>query len=90
MQRRDHSIENYASRAIEGIALSPEEDLLLFPEAGQPDSKLQRLLENMAKVEIGPFAPRPELIAAAIVRLNSIARKAGPPSVSSAASETSP
>lgn len=61
--------QNYASRAIEGITASPNDDLNLFPAGGTPGANLPRLLENMAKVEIGPLTPRARLIAAAIARL---------------------
>ncbi len=59
-------IRNYTLRAIEGIAASPEEDLNLFADNGAPSANLARLLENMAKVEIGPLGARSELIAAAV------------------------
>ena len=62
-------IQTYASRAIEGIAASPDADLNLFPPGEPPKTNLQRLLENMARVEIGPLAVRSDLIAAAIERL---------------------
>jgi hypothetical protein len=64
-------IQSYARRAIEGIAASPNDDLNLFPAGGSPSANLLRLLENMAKVEIGPLAPRAGLIAAAVARLGS-------------------
>ncbi len=62
-------IQNYAARAIEGIAASPNDDLNLFQADGTAGANLSRLLENMAKVEIGPLATRTGLIAAAIDRL---------------------
>jgi hypothetical protein len=62
-------IQNYASRAIEGIVTSPDADLNLFPPGEMTKINLQRLLENMARVEIGPLAVRKDLIAAAIERL---------------------
>lgn len=62
-------IQNYATRAIDGIAASPDEDLTLFLPDGTPGANLSRLLENMAKVEIGPLAARAGLITAAIDRL---------------------
>lgn len=62
-------IHTYALAAIAGIALSPAEDLRLFPTKQTPGTNLRQLLANMAKVEIGPLAPRPGLIAAAVARL---------------------
>lgn len=59
-------IHNYALRAIEGVASDPDEDLRLFSSDGTPGTNLPRLMFNMAKVEIGPLAARPELIAAAV------------------------
>ncbi len=62
-------LQNYAARAIEGIAASAADDLKLLPDPGPRDPVLERLLLNMAKVEIGPFAPRAALVSAAIARL---------------------
>ncbi len=62
-------IQNYASRAIEGIATSQSADLNLFISGEMPGTNLRPLLENMAKVEIGPLAVRTDLIVAAIERL---------------------
>ncbi len=62
-------IQNYAWRAIEGLAPRPSDDLQLFPGGGAPGANLPRLLENMAKVEIGPLAARAGLIADAVARL---------------------
>ncbi|WP_156964729.1 hypothetical protein [Methylocapsa aurea] len=59
-------IHNYALRAIQGIASSPDEDLHLFSPDGTPGPNLPRLMQNMAKVEIGPLAAGSELIAAAV------------------------
>lgn len=67
-------IENYAVRAIAGIAASPNEDLNLFLADGTARASLAQLMENMAKVEIGPMAARTALISAAIAKL-------GPPSL---------
>jgi hypothetical protein len=60
-------LTNYASRAIEGIARSPDEDLKLFEADGTPLPALTRLLANMAAVEIGPYRADGKLIDAAIV-----------------------
>jgi hypothetical protein len=62
-------IQNYAARAIEGIATNPNDDLNLFLADGTAGANLSLLLENMAKVEIGPWAAQARLIAAAIDRL---------------------
>lgn len=62
-------LRNYALRAIAGIAQSPDEDLKLFSASGAPGSNLARLLANMARVEIGPFAASERVITAAISRL---------------------
>lgn len=59
-------IHQYALRAIEGIAHDPDEDLNLFSPDGAPGANLPRLMNNMAKVEIGPLRARADLIAAAI------------------------
>jgi hypothetical protein len=72
-------IQNYASRAIEGIAASPNDDLTLFLADGSASANLPRLLDNMAKVEIGPMTARASLIAAAIERLSPRSVAAGTP-----------
>jgi hypothetical protein len=59
-------LANYAARAIEGIARSPDEDLKLFDTQGGPLPALPRLLANMASVEIGPYRADAKLIRAAI------------------------
>jgi hypothetical protein len=59
-------LANYAARAIEGIAQSPDEDLKLFAADGTPLPTLPRLLANMASVEIGPYRADAKLIDAAI------------------------
>ncbi|MCI0466781.1 MAG: hypothetical protein L0Y57_07225 [Beijerinckiaceae bacterium] len=71
-------IENYAWRAIEGIAQRPLDDLQLFQPDGAPGASLARLLENMAKVEIGPLAPQASLIEGAIARLPARVTGEGP------------
>ncbi|VFU08674.1 hypothetical protein [Methylocella tundrae] len=59
-------IRQYALRAIEGVVASPDDDLQLFAADGTPLSSLSRLMQNMARVEIGPLAARLDLITAAI------------------------
>ncbi len=48
-------IRNYAQRAILGLASSINDDLHLFSDEGKPTPALQRLMMNMAAVEIGPL-----------------------------------
>jgi hypothetical protein len=64
-------LANYAARAIEGIARSPDEDLKLFDTQGSPLPALPRLLANMAGVEIGPYRVDAKLIRAAIEAVDS-------------------
>ncbi|WP_457796232.1 hypothetical protein [Methylocystis sp. S23] len=62
-------IANYAAHIAEGLAASPNEDLLLFTAAGQPTGNLAKALANMAAVEIGPARPRMGLVTAAVAQL---------------------
>jgi hypothetical protein len=64
-------LANYAARAIEGIARSPDEDLKLFDTHGGPLPALPRLLANMAGVEIGPYRADAKLIRAAVEAVGS-------------------
>ncbi|SFK17782.1 hypothetical protein [Methylocapsa palsarum] len=57
---------NYAIRAIEGLASSPDEDLNLFSRDGTPGTNLPLLMRNMAGVEIGPLSVRKDLIDQAV------------------------
>ncbi len=59
-------VHNYALRVIEGVAAGPDEDLRLFAEDGSAGPNLARVMLNMAKVEIGPFAAQGALVAEAI------------------------
>jgi hypothetical protein len=59
-------IRQYALRAVEGVGAGPDDDLRLFTADGAPGANLPLVLQNMAKVEIGPFGVRGDLIAAAI------------------------
>ncbi len=80
-------IRQYALRAIEGIAASPDDDLRLFTADGAPSPALPLFMGNMARVEIGPFAARIDLIAAAIeteARRNRESRMAAKPSPAAA------
>jgi hypothetical protein len=62
-------IANYAAHLAEGVAASPNDDLLLFDASGLPTGNLARALVNMAAVEIGPDRPRMALVAAAVSQL---------------------
>ncbi|MGJ0509873.1 MAG: hypothetical protein ACR652_22660 [Methylocystis sp.] len=62
-------IANYAAYVAEGVAASPNDDLLLFSTDGQPTGNLARVLANMAAVEIGPDRPRMALVTAAVSQL---------------------
>jgi hypothetical protein len=59
-------IHNYAVRASDGLAASLDADLHLFEPDGTPTPNLPHMLENMAKVEIGPLAARKNLIEAGV------------------------
>lgn len=59
-------IRQYALRAVEGLGAGPDDDLQLFTPDGAPGPNLHVVMQNMAKVEIGPFAARNDLIAEAI------------------------
>jgi hypothetical protein len=59
-------IHNYAVRASDGLAASLDGDLHLFEPDGTPTPNLPHMLENMAKVEIGPLAARKTLIEAGV------------------------
>jgi hypothetical protein len=59
-------IRQYALRAVEGVGASPDDDLQLFTADGAPGANLSLVMRNMAKVEIGPFGARDDLIARAI------------------------
>lgn len=83
-------IRNYTLRAIEGIAPSPEDDLNLFSANGTPGANLPRLLENMAKVEIGPLGARAGLIATAIDLVRTQDRAARMPAAPSDAASAAP
>ncbi len=75
-------IANYATHLAEGVAASPNDDLLLFDAAGQPTDNLAKALVNMAAVEIGPDRPRMALVTAAVSQLR---RLLGDPAKAAAA-----
>jgi hypothetical protein len=62
-------IANYAAHVAEGVAGSPNDDLLLFTASGQPTDNLAKVLANMSAVEIGPARPRMALVNAAVAQL---------------------
>lgn len=62
-------INNYASHIAEGVAGSPDQDLHLFDETGQPGENLAKVMMNMAAVEIGPLRARPALVSYAVSQL---------------------
>ncbi|PPD45478.1 MAG: hypothetical protein CTY15_03555, partial [Methylocystis sp.] len=62
-------IANYAAHLADGVAPSPDADLLLFTVSGDPTGNLARALANMAAVEIGPARPRGALIGMAVAQL---------------------
>ncbi|WP_146030132.1 hypothetical protein [Methylocella silvestris] len=81
-------IRQYALRAIEGVVSSPDDDLLLFTAAGDPGANLPLVMQNMAKVEIGPLAARFDLISAAVeTEARREARTRGVPSAGAPAEE---
>jgi hypothetical protein len=59
-------IRQYALRAVDGVGAGPDDDLQLFTADGAPGANLSLVMQNMARVEIGPFGARSDLIAAAI------------------------
>ena len=59
-------LKNYALKAIDGVATSPDDDLKLFEADGEPTPALARVMENMSGVEIGPMRADPEVVKAGI------------------------
>lgn len=68
-------IRSYAQNAIKGLAASVDEDLRLFDPDGAPTERLERLLENMSAVEIGPLRADPALAAAAVAAVRVAPRR---------------
>jgi len=56
----------YARNTADGVTATPDDDLALFTEDGQPTLQLAKVMANMASVEIGPLSVRPWLIDEAI------------------------
>lgn len=63
-------INNYANRASAGITTNINEDLNLFTADGSPLPNLEKIMTNMASVEIGPWKADRALIVAAIAKAN--------------------
>ncbi len=80
-------IANYAAHLAEGVAASPNDDLLLFDAAGRPTGNLARALVNMAAVEIGPDRPRLALVTAAVSQLRRLLEDPAKAAAASAAPE---
>jgi len=56
----------YARNAADGVTATPDDDLALFSDDGQPTPHLSKVMANMAAVEIGPLSVRNWLIDEAI------------------------
>lgn len=63
-------ISNYANRASAGITANVHDDLKLFTTDGSPLPNLEKIMTNMAAVEIGPWKADRALIVAAIAKAN--------------------
>jgi hypothetical protein len=83
-------IRNYAMKAIEGVATSPSDDLKLFDPDGTPLPALQRVMENMSGVEIGPYKASSELVRAGIEQATAAMRAAREAANAPAASSDNP
>jgi len=56
----------YASKAAKDVVATPDDDLALFTDDGQPTPNLASVMSNMAAVEIGPLSARNWLIDEAV------------------------
>ncbi|WP_424361776.1 hypothetical protein [Methylocystis parvus] len=81
-------ISNYAAHVAEGVVASPNDDLMLFTDAGQPTGNLEKVLANMSAVEIGPARPRMSLVATAVAQLRRLL--ADPAAATAAAADPAP
>ena len=72
-------IAAYARAAAAGIEPGPDGDLALFSADGTPTSNLATVMANMARVEIGPHAPKAALISAGIAEAFRPGRNPGKP-----------
>ena len=59
---------NYASRMVEGLGLSPNDDLKLFAEDGTPQPNLTHVMLAMSSFELGALRASPDLVEEAIER----------------------
>jgi hypothetical protein len=59
---------NYASRMVEGLGLSPTDDLKLFAEDGTPQPNLTHVMLAMSSFELGALRASPDLVEDAIER----------------------
>lgn len=80
-------LANYAARVAEGVAASPNDDLLLFTANGQPTDNLAKAMANMAAVEIGPARPREGLIRMAVAQLRRMLEAPAKPAAADARRE---
>lgn len=62
-------IRNYAARIAASVGVGPEDDLRLFGEDGAAGANLLPVMRAMSAVELGTLQATPDLIAAAIARL---------------------
>ncbi|QRM31055.1 hypothetical protein [Microvirga sp. VF16] len=59
---------NYASRMVEGLGLSPSDDLKLFAQDGAPQPNLTHVMLAMSAFELGALRASPDLVEQAIER----------------------
>ena len=59
---------NYASRMVDGLGLSPTDDLKLFAEDGTPQPNLTHVMLAMSAFELGALRASPDLVEDAIGR----------------------
>jgi hypothetical protein len=69
-------IENYAARIAGSVGLRPGDDLKLFAADGSPMPNLAPVMLAMSGVELGTLRAGPELVGAAIRRLEAGAGRA--------------
>ncbi|MBB3018324.1 hypothetical protein FHR70_001364 [Microvirga lupini] len=59
---------NYAGRMVEGLGLSPTDDLKLFADDGTPQPNLTHVMLAMSAFELGALRASPDLVESAIER----------------------
>jgi len=62
-------VSNYAAHIAQGVVATPDQDLALFTPDGAPTANFEKVLINMAAVEIGPLRANPLLVGDAVARL---------------------